>query len=128
MAKKEMPTGVKLIAVLYYVSAAVGVLLGILFLAAGGLLGSTIPFLAALGVVGGIIFLAFGIVSFFIGRGLWQGKDWARIIAIVFAAIGLLSSLLTIAGSLVGGLIGLILHGAIIWYLMFNKEGKNAFK
>jgi hypothetical protein len=130
MAEKQVPTGVKVISVLFYIGAALTVLGGIALLIGGGLLGglvslSEIPLIGALGagvaVLAGIIYIALGVLMFFVGRGLWKGANWARIVAIILAIIGLLSSIMSIA------IISIIIDAAVAGYLLFSKDVKAAF-
>jgi len=128
------PTGVKVISVLYYIGAVISILAGLAFLIGAGVLSrvlAEIPVLGALGaglfVAGGIVMIAFGVLGFFIGRGLWNTRNWARILVIVFSALGVLSGLLTIIGGDFSGILGLIINGLIGGYLLFNDAVKKAF-
>lgn len=130
---KQIPTWVKVISVLYYIGAVVSVLLGIVMLVGGGFMGSmleSMPFAALFGglfAVLGIIMIALAVLAFFIGRGLWKGQKWARIIAIIFAILGVISSLISLIGGDWSQIIGLIINGLIGYYLLFVKSVKEAF-
>ena len=63
----------------------------------------------------GAIYVIVGLIDFLIAYGLWTLKPWARIVAIIFAIIGLLSFP-----------IGTIISIIILWYL-FKPEIKEAF-
>ena len=133
MAKKKktrtMPAGVKVISVLYFIGAALS-LLGAIFAFTAGAALSTLfgGAAAALGSVFGIVLIGFAVLDFFIGKGLWQGKNWARIVALVSAVLGLLSALFSLIGGAIGtGIIYIVIHGLILWYLGFNEEAKSAF-
>jgi len=39
----------------------------------------------------GIVLLGFGVLCFFVGRGLWNLKKWAKIIVLIFAILGIIS-------------------------------------
>ncbi|HEU5403960.1 MAG TPA: hypothetical protein VFU86_21580 [Terriglobales bacterium] len=98
----QRPTGVTVLAVLDFIGAAfwllmaVGGFLGATFLGAiisqaaarsgGGTIGAGLG--AAIGVVIGIFGLIFGGLAVLMGWGMWSLKEWARILQIVFAAIG----------------------------------------
>ena len=146
MADKEMPTGVKVISVLYYIGAAFSFLFGLLLIVGGAfigaILGETLASLSALGsglfIVLGIALLGFGVLDIFIGRGLWKGQNWTRIAAIVFAIFGVLGGI----NSLISGLTNFQTIGAfsifvafvqlavsllIGGYLAFAHEVKEAF-
>jgi len=132
---KTVPTGVKIISVFYYISAALGVLFGIMFIIGAGLLGSMlsqIPMLGFLGsglfIIGGIIMIGMSVLSFFIARGLWKARQWARIVTIIFACLGLLTAiLLTIQMGIASNIVGLVLNAAIGGYLVFSSKVKEAF-
>jgi lysylphosphatidylglycerol synthetase-like protein (DUF2156 family) len=80
-------------------------------------------------VVIGILALGAGIFSFFIGKGIWKFKRWARITAIVLSIIGLIS---VIASMILNfkfmNIISLIIDGFIGGYLLFSREAKEIFK
>ena len=146
MADKEMPTGVKVISVLYYIGAAFSFLFGLLLIVGGvfigAILGETLASLSALGsglfIVLGIALLGVGVLDIFIGRGLWKGQNWTRIAAIVFAILGVFGGI----NSLISGLTNFQTIGAfsifvafvqlavsllIGGYLAFAHEVKEAF-
>ena len=60
----EVPTGVKIISVFYYIGAVFGIIFGILFMVGAGLIGALG---AGLFIFVGIILLALSILGFFIG-------------------------------------------------------------
>ena len=137
----EIPTGVKVISVLYYVLAALTALGGVMMLVMGagfGVLagrGGLGAIVGAIGVgvfiVAGIIAIAFGILEFFVARGLWNARNWARIVAIIFSAIGILGALGVVGGTMVGGIISnlfwLVVNALIGGYLLLSKEAKAVF-
>lgn len=126
--KIHVPTGAKVISVLYYIGAVLGIILGLLFLLGAGALESIaeqIPLLAVLGaglfVLGGIILIALGILGFFIGRGLWKGRNWVRVVAIILACLGFITAIFSF------DILGIIIHGIIGGYLLFSTRVKKAF-
>lgn len=130
----QVPTGVKIISVLYYIGAGLSILFGLLFLVGAGFMGilaSQIPLLGLLGsglfVVVGIVVIGLGVLSIFIGRGLWKGKNWARIVAIIFSVLGILSGLYSIVKGSYSSLLGMVINLVIGGYLMFNSAVKSAF-
>ncbi len=48
---------------------------------------------AGLGMIAGFFFLIVGLIDFFIGRAVMNGKKWSLIVIIIFSALGLLGSL-----------------------------------
>ena len=140
------PTGITVLAVLYFVGAAFCVLGGIGMLAGGGMMAGILKqnpgsdagvagILMGLGAVFGVIILTFGALYVLLGWGLLKLKDWARIITIVLLALGIASSLFglvtTLAHfsifSLVWTVFWIAVYGLIIWYLV-KPEVKAAFQ
>jgi hypothetical protein len=135
-ASSDAPAGVKVISVLYYIGAVLFVLFALLFFIGASFLGGVlagVPFLASLGAgffaIVGIIFLAFAVLGFFVGMGLWKLQSWARIVAIIFAIIGFVMGISDLVSGAPGsGVFSIIVNGLIGWYLLFNQEAKSAFK
>jgi hypothetical protein len=141
------PAGVIVIAILYFLGAAILLLAGIGFIVGGGAIAAMMSqqgraggsglatLMGALGAGVGIFFLIWGAVDVIVGVGLLKLKSWARMVAIVFAGIGacfqafgLLSSLAHFnIVSFVFTLIILGIQGLIIWYLL-KPEVKAAFQ
>jgi hypothetical protein len=137
------PTGVVLIAIYHFLTAALLMTIG-LVLAVGGsmlgaFLGSTMNSHSAtgaglgllLGVVGAAVFFVFGLVAIVAGYGIWTMREWGRILSIVLAALALLFALpglmfmlvpthFFLGGFLFGGfgLIRIVISVLIIWYLV----------
>ena len=113
--QKKAPIGVKIISIYYYILFAL-----ILILLRGVLYSALTTF----------FFLFVAVLGFFLGRGLWKGKNWSRIAAIIFSILGIVS---LIYGALQNGFSGLSLIGYLInlsvgGYLIFNTDAKNYFK
>lgn len=133
--KKSVPAGVKVISVLYYIAMVFGVIVGLLWLISSRSIGSNtmqVPILGAIGssflIIGGILFIGLGIFSFFIARGLWKAKPWARIVVIIFTALAMLmSSISMIQGSIASNIPNLVIQLVIGGYLLFNNSVKQAF-
>ena len=132
----RVPTHVKVISVLHYIGAALSLIVGILMIAGAGLIGSLLGELGELALVGtgvivaiGVVFIAFAVLYFFIGRGLWKLQSWARIVAVVLAILGFIGAIMNLASAAIAtGIVGLLLYGYIAGYLLFAKDAKRAFK
>ena|SRR3989344_5745461 len=131
---KSPPTGVKIISIIYYIEAALGILLGIAVIVGGGFLNSlnSIPGFTVSGswlfYILGIFILAISVFGFFIGRNLWKGRNWARIVVIVFSVPVILVVIYMIfSGSIINGIINLVINGIIPGYLLFNQNAKEFF-
>jgi hypothetical protein len=75
-------------------------------------------------VLMGVMLIALGIFGIFLARALWNHKNWARIVIIVFSSMGVLSALF----SLPSGIFGLIISGGIVYFLGFDKNVIALFK
>ena len=128
---KQVPVIVKIISILYYIGAVTSVIVGILLMVGGGMLGNYLENYGALfgglAIVGGILMIVFGVVGFFIGRGLWKAKQWARIVVIILSALGVISAIVSLAQGATSSIVSLLISGAIGGYLWFAKEAKKTF-
>jgi hypothetical protein len=129
------PTGVVLIAIYHFLSAAFLVCLAIFLLVGGSMLGAMfgmgrndaggmgLGFLV--GAMGAAFVLIFAVIAAVAGFGIWGFREWGRILCIVLAVISILISL---PGILLMGLHFNIFFGGyrllriavnvlIIWYL-----------
>ncbi len=137
----QRPSGVTVIAVLDFIGAG-GCLIGALaFGAITGLVttngnpNSPLARVAGIGgAAGAAIFLLLAALSIVIGVGLLKLRNWARLISIFFAALGVViivvGFVLTIAHlnafSAVADVVPLAVNGWIAWYLL-NAKVKQAF-
>lgn len=119
----ERPGGITILAILYGVYGAVVLLIGLIALfASSAIIGSSyrhilVPaiFAGFFGIVG-VLFVLMGIILLIVTWGLWNLKEWAWLIAVVFSVLGLLHFP-----------IGTIINIFVLWYL-FKAEVKTAFK
>lgn len=131
---KKAPVGVQIISVIYYISAALCALFGLLMIFGANYIVSVFSqigftFSPVVFIVFGVIFIGVAILSFFVGRGLWKLKLWAKVLAIIFACLGILVAICyMIKGFTFMQLIILIIDAVIGAYLIFSKEVKTAFK
>ena len=117
---KTTPALVKVISILYYVSmgSLVIIAIGSFFvfeeLNLAILISSVLIFLAAL--------------SFFIARGLWKGKNWARILVIIFAILNFIIGIMFLVKmDISNGITNLLPGGLIAGYLLFSTKVKEFF-
>ena len=137
----ERPTGVTILAVLYFIGTAILGLCGILFIVGGSMLsglgqsgGPGSAILGAGGAVVGAIFLVLALLELAIGIGFIKLQNWARIVAIVFTGIGVLFGILGIFSLLVHMILFALVFRIIvlalqIWILvyLFKPHVKQAF-
>jgi len=135
---KKVPVGVQVASILFYISAGLCALLGLFFIIGANMLVSLVvdstPEIASIitgpiFIIIGIILIGIGVLSFFVGRGLWKLKPWARILAIILAIVCIIYTVYTMIKSFAFiQIIDLIIGGFIAIYLIFGNEAKKAFK
>ena len=136
----ERPTGVTILAILAFIGAGCLVLGCLLFLLGGAMMSSMSAFprfgmMAGMGsAILGVIFLGLAALYLVIGLGLWKLHDWARILTIVLAGLGLLVNGFAILGPLMTFHIIFVIWRAIIlgldvWVIvyLFQPHVKRAF-
>lgn len=69
---------------------------------------------SALLLVIGITFIVLASLGFIMTWGLWNGKNWARVITIILSGISVVFSLFSLPGSL----LSIIINLTILYYLM----------
>jgi|SRR5580704_6095469 hypothetical protein len=138
----QRPTGVVLIAALYFLGGAFAVLAGLAAFFIGGafLMRATALGLPVSGIAGGIgtilgvILIVTGVLALIIAIGLIGMKGWARVIAMVLAAIfavlGVFHIFLLMLHFMMVrvffALVRVVINALILWYL--NQPGvKQAF-
>ena len=122
----ERPSGVTAIAVLFFLSAAYLCVLGIVMLVSPGTAPMTLgaPLLHGLELAGPFMFLLVGAAGALIGWGLWRLNNWARRVATIAAAAGVIMLVPSVSAAAVdfhwpllwSGL-GIIVRSAAVWYL-----------
>ena len=126
------PLGVKIISIYHYIIAALLAVFAILLLTGLSgvgvyeMMGSAFMdsgLAESMAITLAIVYIVFAVLYFFVARGLWKLKKWAKIVAIVLAALGIVTGLNMTATAI----ITLIINVAIIVYLLFINEAKQAF-
>ena len=134
----------KIIAILAYIKAFLLILSGVgLFL--GGLISTAIvgslgidriielmgdtgtlspevvAFILSSLILGGLMVVVLGLIVWRIGRGLWRGSNWARVVVIVLMVLVFIDSLISF------DVATLILSGVVGGYLWFNHDAKRFY-
>jgi len=132
MIYEKIPAGIKLISIVNYIFAVMCFPIFIMFF----LKDETGTFILSkflVNVTDDIylfvsIAMIFAFFFFFnMGKGLWNGKVWARYIQIIISFIGLILALyFTYIGQLFA-ILGIMLFGIIVLYLIFNNNVVDAF-
>ncbi|GEM_PF-2153994 len=77
----------------------------------------------------GIVLIALGVLYIFIGRGLIGRKQWAKVLAILFVALGIVKSVISLfGGRVISGIIWLVIFVVIEYYLSFDEQSKKFFR
>jgi hypothetical protein len=125
MAQGERPLGVTIIGILFIIG-------GIIALIGGGLGGLAMSVLG-LGIVGlifGGILAIIGIVYIILGIGCFKGWGWVWTLAVIFAVLGIIMQIASLAMTGTAGIasviIGILINAVILWYL-FQANVKQWF-
>jgi len=121
------PTGVRLVAGLFLLTAGYLIAVGTTMLLAPGTLSMRLgaPLLSGLETAGAYMFLLLGGLGAFVGLGLLWLRNYARRSAAVIALLGIVMLLPGVSTavvelhlrSLVGHGLGVILRAIVVWYL-----------
>jgi len=132
-APRRVPLGVEILAILVWISAALTIILALLAFTGSTVIDTILSNVSpenlswsgvgtAVLIFIGLILLLCAVLDYFIGKALWQGKNWARILILIISALGFIDSFNPFR------VVGLIINGIIIWYLGFYKPAVNFFK
>lgn len=120
MMKPARPTGIAILAILDFLGGILALLGGAFMIGIGGTgilsqfgYGAYSGFVSAFGGLAIIV----GIFAILVGWGMWTGKEWAWVLAIILYALGLLFSLLSLVGGPLSSIIGLLIYAFLLWYL-----------
>jgi hypothetical protein len=90
-APRERPFGVTLLAILYFLEGLIFLAVPLLWEMAMDMMPIEVDILSDVGLCVWIVFIVIALIYFLIALGLLKGMGWARIVAIIFAIIGLLN-------------------------------------
>ena len=128
MMQPARPLGISILAIIELIFSALAAILGVVLAVVGGSLSSALQSAAGLGnvaagtltaifsVIGGVLVVV-GLVGMLIGWGLWTGRGWARIIQIIFAVLGVIGGVGSLAIGAYTGVVSLISAAVIVWYV-----------
>jgi hypothetical protein len=128
--KPTRPGWVTFVGVVDFIGGGAGILIGLVVAVAGS------AFAAAFGGLGtlfsgllavlGVIIIVLGILYILLGVQVLKGRNWARIVNIVFAILGLVGAVFSIARGNFGSIVSLALDGLIV-FALFRPESKAFF-
>src|SRR5262245_48461267 len=121
------PSGVRAIAVLFFLVTSYLCIIGLVMLVSPGTVSMTFgtPLLSGLEIAGPYMFLLMGGVAALIGWGLLRLNNWARRTAILVAMIGIVLLVPSVSAAAVGihtatliwGGLGIVARMGVVWYL-----------
>lgn len=120
MPKPARPGGVTVLAILDFLGGILAFFAGLFVVALGGsglLSQFGYGFVSGFVVVAGVAVIIIGLLALLLGYGMWTGKEWAWLLAVILYALGAVSSLLSLAGGSFGSIVSLVIYGLLLWYL-----------
>jgi len=117
MSSEDRPTGVAILAILeafvgvYYLITGFGEFVAAAVIRSLALSGITHDVMAMIPRVLGTILMIVGLLSILLAWGIWTGKGWARMVALVFAIVAIILSLISLH------FVGLVIDVIIVYYL-----------
>ena len=124
--RSSIPTGVTVIAFVFFLAAVYLGLIAAVMLASPGAASMVLgaPLLNGLELAGPYMFLLMAAVGALIGWGLWRLNNWARRAAIVVGLVGLVMLVPSVSAaavdfrvSLLWAGLGIIVRVMMVWYL-----------
>jgi hypothetical protein len=129
MSDKKIPTGVKVLSIIHYIGAGLYALIALMTIVGMGMITLILPMLAGFGFLITILLIGLAVLSFFIAKGLGKGKNWARILVIIFSGLGIILGIIQmIGGDIFNSILTIIVEGIVGGYLLLNKQVKGYFK
>jgi len=115
-APPSRPTGVTILVVLEVLGGMLGLGGGLLLLGLAEIARFRLGVEVLLLIVG-LIFAIMGAVQLFLAYGLWNRRGWAWTWTLVFAIIGVILAIVSLARGHLWGIVRLIADVLLIWYL-----------
>lgn len=125
----ETPMGVKIICVIYYLSAVIALGTGVF-----SLIGAT--FLKDVEVLGtftsvlGLGLITISVAQFFIAAGLWRGRRWARFLVMATSIMMIILCIILLfrGGGVLESVSTMLLNAGILIYCLLEKNAVAFFK
>lgn len=140
-SQPSVPVGAKILAVLYYLVSVLLIFAGIVFVFTLSFIGfSGFSFLNPLigsatgisGVLSGVLVLAWGILNFVTGRGLWTEQQWGKFLAITISALYFIFGVIEIFkfgnSNYISTYVSMVINLFIVFYLSASHAIKNSFQ
>jgi hypothetical protein len=115
MSEKKRPTVVKILVLIVAVGSIIPVLAGVMMLTGGAYEGYFMQEL--LSQILPTYYVLIGVIGLVVAWGLWIGRGWAWILALIIFIIGIIMDLVTLPTGIVG-----VVIDAIVLYLLTRSD------
>jgi len=112
MSEKQRPTVVKILVAIVVIGSILPILAGIMILTGGAF--ETYLMLELLTGIIATYYVLVGVIGLVVAWGLWIGKGWAWILAVIVHVIGIITGLVTLPT----GIAGVVMDGIVVYLLM----------
>lgn len=112
----ERPLGITILGILHIIGGIGATIAALMGAAMLGFVISEMHMLAVGGVFLGI-FGALAVIEFVIAGALFSGRPWARVLVIIFAIIGLIMGLFSLATANPFAAFSIVIDGFLLWYM-----------
>jgi len=116
----ERPLGVTILGVLWVIVGLFALIAGLGVVTVGTIV------LGIFGLITGLVMIILGIIDLALGYGCFQAWPWVWTVAVIVAAINIISGLVNIFSSGFQGVLSIIIPAIIIYYL-FQPQVKAWF-
>ncbi len=115
MSEKKRPTVVKILVLMVAIASIIPILAGVMMLTGGAYEGYFMQEL--LSQILPTYYILVGVIGLVTAWGLWIGRGWAWIIALIIFIIGIIMDLVTLPTGIVG-----VVIDAIVLYLLMRPD------
>jgi hypothetical protein len=112
MSEKKRPTVVKILVLIVAIGSILPIMAGAMILAGGAFESYFLQELLS-GIIG-TYYVLVGVIGLVLAWGLWIGRGWAWILALVLHIIGIIMGLITLPT----GIVGVVMDGIVVYLLM----------
>ena len=115
LSEKKRPTVVKILVLIVAIGSIIPILAGVMMLTGGAYEGYFMQEL--LSQILPTYYVLVGVIGLVVAWGLWIGKGWAWILALIIFIIGIIMDLVTVPTGIVG-----VVIDAIVLYLLMRPD------
>jgi hypothetical protein len=115
MSEKKRPTVVKILVLIVAIGSIIPILAGVMMLTGGAYEGYFMQEL--LSQILPTYYVVVGVIGLVVAWGLWIGRGWAWILALIIFIIGIIMDLVTLPTGIVG-----VVIDAIVLYLLMRSD------